>query len=88
MQYVGMKIKFPKYKTLIQPNYLSDFRSKRIIGGNYVNQNQYPWVAGLYTRRFSDHPYCGATLISSRHLITAAHCIEGRYKMKLTNFFK
>ena len=56
----------------------ADLRPKRIIGGEVVGVNQYPWVAGLFADRFAEHPFCGATLISNKHLITAAHCIEGR----------
>ena len=58
--------------------YYIDPRYKRIIGGEAVIIDQYPWVVGLFSSRYDEHPYCGASLISNRHLITAAHCIEGR----------
>ena len=58
--------------------YYIDPRYKRIIGGEAVIIDQYPWVVGLFSSRYDEHPYCGASLISNRHLITAAHCIEGK----------
>ena len=56
-----------------------DKRCKKIIGGKCVSKNQFPWVVGLFAKRpfYDDHPFCGASLISNKHLLTAAHCIEG-----------
>ncbi|XP_073961111.1 phenoloxidase-activating enzyme-like [Choristoneura fumiferana] len=45
----------------------------RISGGDVANVEQYPWLALLeYTGRFTP---CGGTLISSRYVLTAAHCV-------------
>ena len=63
--------------------YYIDPRYKRIIGGEAVIIDQYPWVVGLFSSRYDEHPYCGASLISNRHLITAAHCIEGKLPNKV-----
>ncbi|KAI8423515.1 hypothetical protein MSG28_012622 [Choristoneura fumiferana] len=42
-------------------------------GGDVANVEQYPWLALLeYTGRFTP---CGGTLISSRYVLTAAHCV-------------
>lgn len=46
----------------------------RIVGGDLAEQNEFPWMVALSRKgKF----YCGATLITQRHLLTAAHCVEG-----------
>lgn len=47
---------------------------KRIVGGVETLVNEYPWMVALqYNSRF----YCGASLINSQYLLTAAHCVQG-----------
>ncbi|XP_034194790.2 trypsin-1 [Osmia lignaria lignaria] len=46
---------------------------RRIVGGVETQVNQYPWMALMTFRgRF----YCGASVISSRYVLTAAHCVD------------
>ncbi|XP_017759429.1 PREDICTED: trypsin-1-like [Eufriesea mexicana] len=46
---------------------------RRIVGGVETQVNQYPWMALMMFRgRF----YCGASVISSRYVLTAAHCVD------------
>ncbi|EEB17565.1 tripsin, putative [Pediculus humanus corporis] len=53
----------------------------RIVGGKPTQVNQYPWMALLmYNRKF----YCGGSLINSRYILTAAHCVDGFSKQKIT----
>ena len=51
----------------------------RIIGGQETDVNEYPWQVGLLFSTFSDKtPGCGGSIISNRHILTAAHCTAGQ----------
>ncbi len=45
--------------------------TQRIVGGVEAIPNSWPWIVSLQLR---DH-MCGGTLIDSRHVLTAAHCL-------------
>ena len=44
-----------------------------IVGGQYANQGQFPWMADL---RESGSHACGGALIAPEWVITAAHCLD------------
>jgi len=49
----------------------------RIVGGRPADPDEWPWLAALVHRDGAGSgQYCGATLISSTHVLTAAHCLE------------
>ncbi|XP_020282728.1 venom serine protease 34-like [Pseudomyrmex gracilis] len=49
----------------------------KIVGGTQTGVNEYPMMAGLVDFRRREI-YCGATIISQQHLLTAAHCLTNR----------
>merc|ERR1719379_1856807 len=51
-------------------------RSNRIVGGVETETNEYPWQVALVSSGGS-RPFCGGTLISCSHVLTAARCTAG-----------
>ena len=49
----------------------------RIVGGQAASKNEYPWQVLL-----SGPGLCGGTLLSTRTVLTAAHCYEDRFVHK------
>ncbi|XP_014467236.1 PREDICTED: trypsin-1-like [Dinoponera quadriceps] len=75
----------PKPPTVVQPSQPVDpatcpkctcglvNKQNRIVGGVETQVNHYPWMAlMLYRGQF----YCGASVINSIYLLTAAHCVN------------
>ncbi|KAJ8931120.1 hypothetical protein NQ314_016001, partial [Rhamnusium bicolor] len=60
------------------------FKQRRIVGGIETMVNQYPWMTALmYNNRF----YCGASLINNKYVLTAAHCVNGFSRERLSAVF-
>lgn len=52
----------------------------RIVGGIAAGLNQFPWVARLvYNGQF----HCGASLINTNYVLTAAHCVRRLQRSKI-----
>jgi len=56
----------------ISPN--EEAHNDRIVGGTKASPAEYPWQVTLL---FRGQHMCGGTLISDRHVVTAAHCFQG-----------
>ncbi|NWY05021.1 TMPS2 protease, partial [Nothoprocta ornata] len=48
----------------------------RIVGGNLASLGQWPWQVSLHVQ---DIHICGGSIITPEWIVTAAHCVEGRY---------
>lgn len=49
----------------------------RVVGGNYASRNEFPYQVGLSLEVGGLMFWCGGSLISVEHVLTAAHCVEG-----------
>ncbi|NXJ76395.1 TMPS2 protease, partial [Trogon melanurus] len=48
----------------------------RIVGGSGAVLGQWPWQVSLHVE---DTHICGGSIITRQWIVTAAHCVEGRY---------
>ncbi|XP_046504290.1 enteropeptidase [Equus quagga] len=49
--------------------------SPKIVGGNNAKEGAWPWVVAL---SYNNRLLCGASLVGSDWLVSAAHCVYGR----------
>ena len=52
--------------------------SPRIINGHVANPGQFPWVVYILNRDLMMS--CTGSIISDRHIVTAAHCLSPRHQ--------
>ncbi|XP_059156700.1 transmembrane protease serine 9-like isoform X2 [Physella acuta] len=50
-------------------------RVRRVVGGTEAARGRYPWMVYIARDPHKDD-LCGGALVSSRHVITAAHCFD------------
>ncbi|CAF2120793.1 unnamed protein product [Rotaria magnacalcarata] len=51
-------------------------RFGRIMGGQDAAPHSYPWMVSLAKRSLNNLHLCGGVLLTRRHVLTAAHCME------------
>ncbi|CAL4121453.1 unnamed protein product, partial [Meganyctiphanes norvegica] len=51
--------------------------SRLIVGGRNADPFEWPWMVALLERKDQEQ-FCGGVLLTERHVLTAAHCFNGR----------
>ncbi|XP_070506782.1 serine protease gd-like [Chironomus tepperi] len=51
-----------------------------VVGGKFASRGEHPWNVALVSP--SGEYFCGATLVSTRKVITTAHCIQDKFESK------
>ncbi|GFR16481.1 proclotting enzyme [Trichonephila clavata] len=49
----------------------------RVVGGKQAEKGSWPWMAVIFVEKRNNvkSPDCGGALVTTRHVITAAHCV-------------
>ncbi|XP_058823601.1 CLIP domain-containing serine protease B4-like isoform X1 [Topomyia yanbarensis] len=68
----------PRKASLLRPNQCGLDLSDRVVGGQATELNEYPWTAVIQYRKPNGNYgfHCGGSVINTRYIITAAHCIK------------
>lgn len=61
----------------VQTKSIDTSRSGRIVGGQDANPTRFRYQAFLEVHTATGIQYCGGTVISSRSVLTSAHCVIG-----------
>lgn len=71
-KYLFLNIEFAKMYVNVKKNF-----QMRIVGGENTGLHEFPMMAGIVDSRLSQ-VYCGGTIISVKHVLSAAHCVMNR----------
>ena len=64
------------YAPLNNGDYTSIVEATRISNGIGAQQGWFPWEVALMDQGFKRKPFCSGSLINSRWVLTAAHCVS------------
>ncbi|CAK1541815.1 unnamed protein product [Leptosia nina] len=57
-----------------------------VVNGKPTLEGQWPWQIALYQTQTVDNKYiCGGTLVTHKHVITAAHCVTRKESVRVVN---
>lgn len=54
----------------------SQYWGEKIVGGAEVSIVEYPWQVSLRNHKYGGIHYCGGSLLNTRFVVTAAHCVR------------
>lgn len=52
-----------------------DDLADRIVGGSLAEPNEYPWIVAIMHMN-NNQIWCGGSIITTEHILSAAHCFE------------
>ncbi|XP_036005531.1 suppressor of tumorigenicity 14 protein homolog [Fundulus heteroclitus] len=59
------------------------YSKTRIVGGQDADEGEFPWQISLHLKDYG--AVCGASLISQKWLVTAAHCVQDDGQLKMSD---
>jgi len=59
-------------------NRLAELTDGRIVGGVEAAPHSFPWQVALLSRVGAATAFCGGSVVSANHVLTAAHCCAGQ----------
>ncbi|XP_064479917.1 proclotting enzyme-like isoform X2 [Ornithodoros turicata] len=59
----------------------SNITGERVVGGREADPGSWPWMAAIYINTGDiNSAECGGSLVTPRHIVTAAHCVVQGYR--------
>lgn len=75
---------YKREPTTEQQKYLEDDEQQNIIGGFEAKLGWYPYQVALLTKSWlGESFYCGGSIIATYYVLTAAHCVAHRERVKI-----